>query len=108
MGSWFRVGPAQVGTRTAVFLLPHAGGAASFFGSWAGRRGALELIPTQYPGREDRFSERALDQIDALAAGFIGALTPFLGGPFALFGHSMGGMLAYEVARTLRRRGLLA
>jgi surfactin synthase thioesterase subunit len=108
MGAWFRVSPPQVGEAMPVFLLPPAGGSASFYAGWAGRRGGLYPVPVQYPGRENRFTEPPFTDAAALVCALVEALGPFLTRPFALFGHSMGGLLAFETARALRRRGLRA
>jgi surfactin synthase thioesterase subunit len=59
---------------------------------------------TALPGREIRFAEVPLDRMDVLAAMLVEALPLDL--PFAFFGHSLGGVVAFEVARQLRERGL--
>ena len=63
----------------------------------------VELCAVQLPGREDRLAERPYASVPDL----IGALTPALDvrRPFALFGHSLGALLAFETARALRRAG---
>jgi pyochelin biosynthesis protein PchC len=74
-----------------LFCFPHAGGAASSFRAWpALLPGDVELHAVQYPGREDRL--------------VVPALLPLLDRPYALFGHSMGAAVAYEVAAALRER----
>lgn len=81
-----------------VVCLPHAGGAASFFGSWGGKA-AAEVFAVQYPGREDRLDEGQAACVAELADAIAAALPVDL--PIVLFGHSLGAILAYEVARTL-------
>jgi medium-chain acyl-[acyl-carrier-protein] hydrolase len=57
------------------------------------------------PGRGRRIGERAHAHIDHLVKAVADGLTPALSGKFALFGHSLGGLVAFELARELRRRG---
>ncbi len=59
----------------------------------------------QLPGRENRIGERAIPDLRELTAQFGVALAPFMDRPFALFGHSNGGLMAFELARLLRREG---
>jgi medium-chain acyl-[acyl-carrier-protein] hydrolase len=63
----------------------------------------VDLCAVQLPGREDRLAERPYESVPAL----IEALTPAIdvSRPFALFGHSVGALLAFETARALRRAG---
>jgi len=95
--------------RLRLFCLPYAGGAASAYHGWAEDLPAeVEACPVQLPGRGWRFREtpfrRLADLVPALAEG----LLPLLDLPFALFGHSMGAVVAFELARELRRRGARA
>ncbi|MFI2674017.1 thioesterase II family protein [Streptomyces albidoflavus] len=85
-----------------LLCLPHAGGAASaYFALSRELAPHVEVLAVQYPGRQDRRQERPLDSIDALRDGVAAALGPWRDRPLALFGHSMGAVLAYEVTRVL-------
>jgi medium-chain acyl-[acyl-carrier-protein] hydrolase len=64
----------------------------------------VELCPVQLPGRENRLREAPLCRMDALLEPLAEALAPCLTEPFAIFGHSLGGLIGFELARTLRRR----
>lgn len=89
--------------------LPHAGGSASAFRAWSGLLPAsVELLVVQYPGREDRFGELLVDDMDTLVGAVTDALTGVLDRPYVLFGHSMGSAVAYEIARELLARGVPA
>jgi surfactin synthase thioesterase subunit len=102
---WFRRHPAATGPRLRLVCLPHAGGAASFFHSWGGALGPdVEVLTARYPGRQDRIADPFLDDMGSLADAVSAALPPYLDRPLALFGHSMGASLAYEVALRLRER----
>jgi surfactin synthase thioesterase subunit len=84
---------------------PHAGGAASWYAPLARLLApAVDVVAVQYPGRQDRLSEPCLDSITALRDAVVAQLLAapgWLDRPVALFGHSMGAVVAYEVARTL-------
>ncbi|WP_411107416.1 thioesterase II family protein [Streptomyces sp. cmx-4-9] len=102
---WFRRASRSTAPRLRLVCLPHAGGTASFFHSWAGAFGSeVEVLSARYPGRQDRIAEPCLDSMDELADALVEALPPLLDRPLALFGHSMGASLAYEVALRLEAR----
>jgi pyochelin biosynthetic protein PchC len=85
-----------------VVCLPHAGGAASFFGPWTKDVGPdVELWAVQYPGREDRFTEPFSISVEDTATAVAEALLSLRDRPVVLFGHSLGAVVAYETARLL-------
>ncbi|MGH9360354.1 MAG: thioesterase II family protein, partial [Thermoanaerobaculia bacterium] len=91
--------------RFRLFCLPYAGGGASIYRAWRGELPAgVELCPVQLPGRETRLREPPFTRLEPLVAALADAL-PFAALPFAFFGHSMGALVAFELARELRRRG---
>lgn len=67
----------------------------------------VEVYPVQYPGRESRLAEKPYDHLESLVDGVLTAITSYLfsGPPFAFFGHSLGGLVAYLLARKLEARG---
>ncbi len=94
--------PAQL----RLFCFAHAGGGPSLFSRWARlvpKR--FELLPVQLPGHEGRFRERPFHDIDSLLAAVIEGLHPLFEDRFALFGHSVGALIAFELARRLRQQG---
>jgi surfactin synthase thioesterase subunit len=89
-----------------LFCFPHAGGSAVFYRTWARELGpAVEVQAVQYPGRADRLGEPLVGDAHQLARLIAAAMGPLMDRPAALFGHSMGAVLAYEVARLLEERG---
>ncbi|WP_244216475.1 thioesterase II family protein [Herbaspirillum rubrisubalbicans] len=90
-------------TRLRLYCFPYAGGsAASIYGRW--RRMLppwLELCPVEYPGRGARMSEALHEDFPALIAQLCAEIEPGLPTQYALFGHSLGALVAFEVARRL-------
>ncbi|WP_416981586.1 thioesterase II family protein [Streptomyces sp. T028] len=94
--------------RTTLVCLPFAGAGASFFRPWqrvAGDR--LTILPLQLPGRERRIDEDPYTDTRTATEGLHGELRaaldadPELPRRIALFGHSLGAVLAYELAHRL-------
>ncbi|CNE41348.1 putative thioesterase involved in non-ribosomal peptide biosynthesis [Mycobacterium tuberculosis] len=103
-----RFHPAAEGAPRLV-CLPHAGGSASFyFPVSKALSPRVEVLAVQYPGRQDRRLEPCVRDIGALADRICEALGPWTsGGAPALFGHSMGATLGFEVAWRLEQRANL-
>ncbi|MFE2722996.1 thioesterase II family protein [Kitasatospora sp. NPDC059327] len=88
-----------------LVLLPHAGGSASFFRPLATALAErFDVLTAQYPGRQDRRAEPPIEDLTEYADRIHRAL-PSDGRPLALYGHSMGALLAFEVARRLEAAG---
>ena len=105
-GLWIRrLQPADPHAPTLV-CLPHAGGAANFYFPMARALApACEVLAIQYPGRQDRFQEAPLESVDELVDLLFPLLQRNTEGPIGLFGHSMGGALAFELARRFEEEG---
>jgi surfactin synthase thioesterase subunit/glycosyltransferase involved in cell wall biosynthesis len=79
-----------------LFCFPHAGGGAAAFNGWAQKMpSSIAVVPLRTPHRRNM-----LELVSAL----YDAIHPHLDEPFAFFGHSMGAVVAFELARFLRRR----
>ena len=107
--AWVLRTRARAPGRLRLFCIPYAGGAASAFRAWAdGLPSAVEVCPVQLPGRGSRFREEPFRRVADLVPALADGLLPLLDRPFALFGHSMGAVVAFELTRELRRRGARA
>lgn len=93
--------PASAGL--PLYCLPHAGGGASAFRGWLGEVPGVSVRPVQPPGRETRFREPPHDRMPTLVAGIADVVST--SGPYAVYGHSLGALVAFELVRELRRRG---
>lgn len=87
-----------------MFCFPCAGGGASAYRLWADLLpDSIELCAVQLPGRENRLNETPHRRIEGLISALADALEPQLERSYALFGHSMGALIAFELAHCLRR-----
>ncbi|GAA3548217.1 alpha/beta fold hydrolase [Amycolatopsis ultiminotia] len=106
---WIRRFHPSGGARARLVCLPHAGGSATAYFPFS--RAAAEAVPdvevvaVQYPGRQDRRGEPCFDDVGAMADAIADDLRRWADLPLALFGHSMGATVGYEVARRLEVRG---
>jgi medium-chain acyl-[acyl-carrier-protein] hydrolase len=93
-----------------LFCFPPGGAGASIYRSWSEPLGSgIQVIPVQFPAREDRYADEPLPNVFLLVEyvrTFLGTLTAPPGNEtFAFFGHSLGALVSFEVARDLRRIG---
>jgi pyochelin biosynthetic protein PchC len=97
--------PGGAPARTALLVLPHAGGNAHTYAEWRAFLPAdTTLLIGQYPGRGARFSEPLPTSIDDLA-GPVAAAVPDTVQDLVVLGHSMGSLVAFEVVRILQAAG---
>jgi medium-chain acyl-[acyl-carrier-protein] hydrolase len=103
--SWIACCEPRPQARLRLFCFPYAGSGASVFRTWPGGLPTdFEVCPVQLPGRGTRLMERPFSQLSPLVQALTQALSPLLDKPFAFFGHSLGSLVSFELARELRRQ----
>ncbi len=101
---WFVTYGQNVGARLRLFCFPYAGSGALVFRDWPGFfPKEVQLWAVQLPGRETRIRETLYNQVEPLVAVLMEAIYPVLDMPFAFYGHSMGALVAFVLARELRK-----
>lgn len=107
--TWIAHRTPRRAARVRLFCFPYAGGGASLFRTWSDDLPPeIEVCPVQLPGREARMAEPLFDRLAPLVEAAADRLMPHLNRSFAFFGHSMGAMISFELARLLRSRGALS
>jgi surfactin synthase thioesterase subunit len=103
--SWITT--SSVMKKLRLFCLPYAGGGTATYRAWqkAVCEG-IEVCPVRLPGREMRIKDKPIEERGMMVHSIVAALIPVLAQPYVLFGHSMGGLLAYLVACEIRDRRL--
>ena len=89
-----------------LFCFSYAGAGASVYRLWhTGLPSDIEVCAVQLPGREGRLRETPIASIPGIVSALLPAILAFADRPFAIFGHSMGAVVATEVARALQSSG---
>jgi len=103
--SWIACRKPNPQARLRLFCFPYAGTGASIFRTWSdGLPADVEVCPVQFPGRGTRLMETPFTQISPPVQVLAQAMAPLLDKPFAFFGHSLGALAGFELARQLRRQ----
>ncbi|MGH3245952.1 MAG: thioesterase II family protein [Trebonia sp.] len=99
--------PPEPGIR--LFCFPHAGAGGLAYQEWSRLLpSSIQVLPVLAPGRETRLREAPYTRIEPYVEELAAALAPELRAPYALFGHSLGALVAFELARQARTRRLPA
>ena len=104
LDSWIACRKPIPQARLRLFCFPYAGGGVSIFRAWSdGLPADVEVCPVQLPGRGTRLMEPPFTRLSPLIQALAEGLFPLLDKPFAFFGHSLGALVSFELARQLRR-----
>lgn len=102
--SWFSIPKPNPKSKLRLFCFPYAGAGATAFREWSDYvPSEVEVYIIRLPGREARVNETPFSQVAPLVTALIDAMLPFIDKPFAFFGHSMGALVAFVLARRLRQ-----
>lgn len=103
---WFYRPKAKSETASLrIFGVPFGGGGASVFGSWPNYLPeTVEVVGVQLPGRETRIAETPIDRMSHLVEALGEAMLPYLDRAFVIYGHSMGALVSFELARYLQEK----
>jgi surfactin synthase thioesterase subunit len=103
--SWIAYRKPNPQARLRLFCFPYVGTGASIFRTWTDSLPAdVEVCPVQFPGRGTRLMETPFTQLSPLVQILAQVLDPLMDKPFAFFGHSLGALVGFELARRLRRQ----
>ena len=100
LNKWFVRPLPNEKVKIRLFLFPYAGGGPAVFGKWLTEFDAhVEGFIIHYPGRGSRHNEPPINRIHIFVEKLTQVIQPLLDKPFAFFGHSFGGLIAYELAK---------
>jgi medium-chain acyl-[acyl-carrier-protein] hydrolase len=99
------VADAAVPVGLQLFCLPHAGGNSVHFRGWSWLAPYARVVPVDLPGHGTRLGEPLVEDWDRLVADLTETIAAQVDGPYALFGHSLGALLAFDIGHRLLGRG---
>jgi surfactin synthase thioesterase subunit len=102
---WFAERDIRPGATIRLFCLPHAGSGSAPFYRWKRELQGIDVCPVRLPGRDMRLGESSIADAGELADALMDSTAQYLDAPYAIFGHSMGALLAYEWARRIEQAG---
>ena len=104
---WLQTVPPRLQARVRLICFPHGGGGAQAYRDWAAvLPDWIEVLAIAPPGRGPRLREPSITDMSAMRREVADAITPHLDLPYAIFGHSVGALVAFEVAAELQARRL--
>ncbi|MBF1990183.1 thioesterase II family protein [Fischerella thermalis] len=105
LDSWLICPKPNPDAQIRLFCFPYAGGSANIFRRWSNHLpNTIEVCAVELPGRGMRIKLPPFTQLEPLITELASVLKPKLDKPFAFFGHSMGGLVSFELALLLRKK----
>ncbi|MDJ0732590.1 MAG: thioesterase II family protein [Nostocaceae cyanobacterium] len=103
--SWITTPKANPQADLRLFCFPYAGGSSIIFRRWLDKvPGNIEICPIELPGRGTKIKLAPLNKLELIVEALALQIQPYLDKPFAFFGHSMGGLISFELVRLLRKK----
>lgn len=101
---WFRIFKPNPNAKCRLFCFHHSGGSASAYFKWIAHISSdVELIATQFPGREDRFSEPLVYKFEDIISSLNEEFNLYKDKPFFVFGHSLGALVGFEFINAIKK-----
>jgi len=101
--SWINCPQPNPQANLRLFCFPYAGGSSMIFRTWCNSLPHnVEVCAVEYPGRGRQMQSPPIAQLEPLVKAIASSVLPYLDKPFAFFGHSMGGLVSFELTRLLR------
>lgn len=90
-----------------LFCVPYAGGSAAIYNKWEKHIDArIKVVPIELAGKGTRFNEEIYNKIEDAVDDVYEIVKRGIDKPYGLFGHSMGGIIAYELAHKIAKSNL--
>lgn len=103
VSAWLMRPRPQLKAVCRLFCFPYAGAGVAAYSGWADAfPNQIEVYLVALPGRENRLREAAYTHLPDLVSHMASGFPSVLDIPYAFFGHSMGALIAFELARALR------
>jgi medium-chain acyl-[acyl-carrier-protein] hydrolase len=107
LADWTVVPRRSADPRVRLLCLPYAGGTAGVYRPWADILPPdVEVHAVQMPGREWRIKEAPARRVEAVVEPLLEVVAGLADRPLALFGHSLGALISFELVRAMRRAGM--
>jgi surfactin synthase thioesterase subunit len=100
--TWMRMAKPVLAKSPILFCFPYSGAGASIFSGWVNNIPSAIVCPVEFPGHGLRMGEPLINRLTPMVEQLSRDLLPYLDQPFAFFGHSLGALLSFELARHLR------
>lgn len=93
--------------KITLFCFPYAGGSSIMYNGWKKHiSDCIQLVPVELAGKNKRFNEQLYDKMEDAVDDVYKIVKSSINGPYGLFGHSMGGIIAYELAHRISNSNL--